>query len=168
MPALLERLPEPIQGLAERLAVPEVWIPMAIVSGVALLASLIGVPLFLARLPADYFCRPESSRHGAAYYSPARRALRVLRNVLGVALIASGLLMLLLPGQGLLTLLVGLLLADFPGKRRLESWILKRPSVSRAVNALRRRMGRAPFEPRESWLPPGPEHPRSRTSPPQP
>jgi hypothetical protein len=150
-------LPDFMRGLVERMATPEWFVPLAVVSGLALIASLVGVPLFLARLPANHFCRPESRRsEGAGAASLGRRALRILRNALGVVLVVLGLLMLLLPGQGFLTLLAGLLLVDFPGKQRLESWILKRPSVLRAVNALRRRMGKPPFDSRESWLPPQP------------
>jgi hypothetical protein len=51
-----------------------------------------------------------------------------------------------LPGQGLLTILLGLLFADFPGKRRLLRAILRRDSVWRALGALRKRLGREPFE----------------------
>ena len=53
--------------------------------------------------------------------------------------------MLALPGQGVLTILAGLALLDFPGKRALELKILKRPSILGAVNWLRERRGREPL-----------------------
>jgi hypothetical protein len=68
------------------------------------------------------------------------------KNLLGAVLIVAGLLMLVVPGQGLLTIAVGLALTDFPGKFRLERWIVKRPSVWRTINWLRRRAGREPLE----------------------
>jgi len=158
---LLRILPEPLRPAVERLASTEVLIAIAVLSAVTFVASLIGVPFFLSRLPQDYFSRrervelgiPEGPRPGW------RIALRVLRNALGWALLLLGALMLVLPGQGLLTLLVGLMLVDFPGKYRLERWLIARPSVLRPINALRRRAGRPPLDARASWLPQEPTLP---------
>ena len=52
-----------------------------------------------------------------------------------------------LPGQGLLTLLIGLMLTDFPGKYRLEKRLIAQPGVLKAVNWLRARAGHPPLEP---------------------
>ena len=41
------------------------------------------------------------------------------------------------PGPGFLTFFIGLILPDIPGKRSLETWIIKRPSILAAVNKLR-------------------------------
>jgi hypothetical protein len=71
----------------------------------------------------------------------------VLRNLLGVLLVLLGIAMLLLPGQGLLTLLVGLLLIDFPGKHQLVVRLLTRPKVLSVVNKLRAHRGAAPLAP---------------------
>jgi hypothetical protein len=53
--------------------------------------------------------------------------------------------MLLLPGQGLLTILVGILITEFPGKYRLARWIITRRRVLSAINWLRKRAGREPL-----------------------
>lgn len=167
VPPWLERfVPDPFVGIVEWLSSPEVLIGLAVLSGVTFVASLIGVPYFLTRLPEDYFSRRERHALGLPP-SPLPRwrpILTVARNALGVVLLVLGALMLVLPGQGLLTLVVGLVLVDFPGKRRLERWIIGRPSILRAINTLRHRAGRAPLEPRASWLPPsapvGPAAPR--------
>jgi hypothetical protein len=50
------------------------------------------------------------------------------------------------PGQGLLTIAVGLILLDFPGKFRLERWLATRRSVWRSLNWLRRRAGSKPLQ----------------------
>ena len=50
-------------------------------------------------------------------------------------------------GQGLLTLLVGLLLMNFPGKYQLERWLVGRPGVLAALDWLRQRKGEPPFDP---------------------
>ena len=47
-----------------------------------------------------------------------------------------------LPGQGILTLLVALMLLDFPGKRRLELWLVRRRGLVRGIDWIRERGGR--------------------------
>jgi len=113
----------------------------------ALLATLAAVPWVMSRLPADYFSRPgrTSWRLGTGV-SIVGLVLVVLKNALGVVLVVLGFIMLFTPGQGLLTLLAGLLLMNFPGKYRLERWLVLRPGVLRGLNWLRQRGGHPPFE----------------------
>lgn len=59
----------------------------------------------------------------------------------------AGLLMLFMPGQGLLTLLVGLTIMNYPGKHALERWLIERPYVMQAVNWLRAKYGQVPLLP---------------------
>ncbi|MFM2419598.1 MAG: hypothetical protein RL385_4321 [Pseudomonadota bacterium] len=113
-------------------------VSLGVGSGVLFVASLLLLPWLIARAPRDLFTR-NVRVHRPLY-------LRVLRNVLAAALVLVGAAMLVLPGQGLLTILLGLLFADFPGKRRLLRAILRRDSVWRALSALRKRLGREPFE----------------------
>lgn len=108
-------------------------------SVLAVAASILLVPRYLASLPPDYL-------HGSRR-EHASLPRRVLRNALGVVLVALGIAMLLLPGQGVLTLLVGLLLVDFPGKQKLIRRILGRPKILRIVNKLRARRNAPPLEP---------------------
>ena len=53
--------------------------------------------------------------------------------------------MLFLPGQGLLTMLLGILFIDFPGKHRLEKKLIQHPKILKAINALRVKGGQAPI-----------------------
>ena len=110
--------------------------------------SLVGVPMVLTRMPADFFSRPERRRLKLAQQ---RRpfwfgVLHGLKNALGAVLLVLGLLMLFTPGPGLTTIFVALFLVDFPGKRRLQRWVISRPTVHGPVNAIRRRAGRPPLE----------------------
>jgi hypothetical protein len=66
----------------------------------------------------------------------------IAKNLAGVTLLAAGLVMLLTPGQGLLTIVVGITLINFPGKMRFERWLATRPPVWRSINWLRERAGR--------------------------
>lgn len=119
---------------------PAVEWGLGIFSVLAVVASVLLVPRFLASLPADYL-KSEGHR------PPESAALRVGRNLLGVALVLLGIAMLLLPGQGLLTLIVGLLLVDFPGKHRLVTRLLSRPKVLSIVNKLRAHKDAPPLAP---------------------
>ncbi|MFT6143871.1 MAG: hypothetical protein ACJAZO_001388 [Myxococcota bacterium] len=69
----------------------------------------------------------------------------MLKNAGGAVLIMAGIAMLVLPGQGLLTMLAGLLLSDVPGKRRVALFFLRRGPVFRAVNAIRGRRDKPPL-----------------------
>ena len=73
--------------------------------------------------------------------------LMIGKNALGFILVVAGIIMLVLPGQGVFTILIGIMLLNFPGKYRLERWIVARRPVLRSINWLRRRAGRAPLVP---------------------
>jgi hypothetical protein len=53
--------------------------------------------------------------------------------------------MLVLPGQGVLTILLGIALLDLPGKRHLERRLIALPTVLRTINKLREKFGRPPL-----------------------
>lgn len=114
-------------------------------SGVVFLGSLIAIPLLIARLPADYFSRRPvrdwPTRHPAVHLM-----LVLAKNLLGVVLLLAGLAMLVLPGQGLLTIFIAIMLLDFPRKRELEGWLIRRPPVFRAANWIRAKRRRPPLE----------------------
>jgi hypothetical protein len=91
------------------------------VSVAGFLLTPVAVGWTLVRLPRDYFTKEDRRPLESWAEQPALRyALLTSKNLLGVVLLAAGLLMLLVPGQGLLTIVVGLILTDFPGKFRLQ------------------------------------------------
>jgi hypothetical protein len=110
----------------------------------AFVLSMLAVPFALTRLPADYFTR-DGEAEGRAHRGFFGFVTKVSKNLLGAVLVVLGMLMLVLPGQGLLTLFVGVLLLDIPGKRRLARKVVSTPSVLRAVNGLRRRAKKPPL-----------------------
>jgi len=129
-----------ISTLSSWLSHPAVDFSLGIFSILAVLASVVLVPRFLAKLPPDYLCASQPA-------SSSSVLLRVLRNLFGVVLVLLGIAMLVLPGQGLLTLLVGLLLVYFPRKHQLVRRILSRPKVLSLVNRLRAHRRAAPLAP---------------------
>lgn len=113
-------------------------------SVLSLVATLVLLPLLVVRIPPDYFRHRHRVRYAQDAPPVVHHTLVVLKNVLGVALILAGIGMLVLPGQGLLTLLIGLMLTDFPGKYGLEKRLVRQPGVLKAVNWLRTKAGHPP------------------------
>ena len=120
------------------------WISVG--SGACLLMGAIAVPWIVVRLPKDAFANPQ--RLGWLNQQPTavRLPLRILKNVLALALMLLGIAMLVLPGQGILAILLGVMLGDFPGKARVQQWIFARPKVMKSLNWLRRKFNRSPLE----------------------
>jgi hypothetical protein len=113
----------------------------------AMVATVIGVPWVISRLPADYFNREKRAAWRRTAEEPLfALALGLAKNVFGAVLVVLGTIMLVTPGQGLLTLFIGLLLMNFPGKYRLERWLVSRQGVLKALNWMRARHGEEPFE----------------------
>lgn len=115
------------------------WI--GIISSICFLATLAIIPWIICRLEADHFLHiyvhhkhPLGGVH-----------LRLLRYLLGVVLFIAGLLMLFLPGQGLLTMILGLSLLDFPGKQKAVDKLLHIPSIQKALNWIRTKGGKNNF-----------------------
>jgi archaellum biogenesis protein FlaJ (TadC family) len=114
------------------------WVTLSSVA--MFVASLVAVPWIIARAPQDFFTNDGSSKSGGSI------ALKILKNVVGLILLLAGVLMLLLPGQGILTLIVGLALMDLPGKHALLVRLAKKPSVFKALNYVRGKAKREPFD----------------------
>lgn len=128
-----------LHAIAHDLTKPGLVAALVAFSILAFLATFIVVPRALVRLPPDYLSRKSEVRRG-------HPAVIVLKNIAGVILVLLGIAMLLLPGQGVLTLVLGLTLVDFPGRRRFERYVMTRRAVLKAINALRRRAKRPPLE----------------------
>jgi Putative transmembrane protein (PGPGW) len=108
-----------------------------------LLLSPILVGWLIVRLPPDYFQQEERRPLESWDRFPLLRwVILIIKNLAGIVLLLAGLLMLLVPGQGLLTIVMGLVLLDFPGKFRLQRWLVTRRGVWRSLNWLRRRAHR--------------------------
>ena len=113
----------------------------------SLLASLIAVPWVIVRLPADYFRPGREPRPPFPNHSPpVRMVLIVGKNLLGLALVGMGLVFLLMPGQGVIVILIGVLLLDFPHKKRLEHWLITRGPILKLANWVRSKWSKEPLQ----------------------
>ena len=120
-----------------------IW--FAVSSVFMFVGTLIAIPVILMRLPADYFDvripRPWMENH-----NPVLRLIgHVVKNVVGAIFLFAGFLMLFLPGQGVLTMLIGLSLIEFPGKRRVEAKIVGQSTVLSTINAMRAKFDKPPL-----------------------
>jgi len=120
-----------------------IWV-FALVSIGTLVISAFLVPYLIIILPADFYAEGDS-RHVFQNRPLLRAVFLLVKNALGALLFAAGVLMLFLPGQGILTILAGLALLNFPGKRKLEMRFLHLPKVLGSINWLRTRAGRQPL-----------------------
>jgi len=110
-------------------------------------SGLVVMPLLVARMRSDYFLRRKPGPDSWSGRHPAIRiGVRAIKNAVGLALLLAGLAMLVLPGQGIITILVGISLLSFPGKRRLELRIVRQGPVLHAINWIRSRAGRPPLQ----------------------
>lgn len=114
----------------------------------SLALSFGAIAIVMVKIPANYF-----SSHYVRDFLPGspwlvRWGAVIAKNVFGVFLILLGVVLSLpgVPGQGILTILLGLIMLDIPGKRPIEARIIKRPAVLSAINNLRARYDKPPLE----------------------
>ena len=100
--------------------------------------SLLTIKWLVALIPSDYFIKKNNSEFRSNY--PIFWLVSIIiKNLVGYTLIVGGILMLVLPGQGLFTIFVGLMLSNYPGKFYIERKFIAIPSVLRAINWLRKK-----------------------------
>ncbi|WP_298609485.1 PGPGW domain-containing protein [uncultured Thiothrix sp.] len=98
--------------------------------------SLLLLPILINKIPVDYFTQT-GTKHKVKLLSP----ITMVRNLLGLLMLLAGVAMLVLPGQGVLTMLIGLTIMNFPGKYSLERWVVTRKGVLEALNWIRAKSG---------------------------
>lgn len=100
----------------------------------------------ILRLPADYFANSERHPRALLFRTPPWYYLfKIFKNLVGIFFILTGLVLLFLPGQGILTILIGVVLTDFPRKYQLERYLIGRPGVHASLNRLRQRFKQPPL-----------------------
>ncbi len=116
------------------------------VGSTAILAlTILAMPWLLAWIPQNYFVVQENRFKTKEPRSLGRSFLNLLRNIVGAMLVLLGIAMLALPGPGIVTLLLGVMIMCFPGKYRLERWLVKQPKVLESINWLRNKRNAPPL-----------------------
>jgi hypothetical protein len=133
----------------------DIWVSLtigkvALFVGLFLLSlafSFASIAVVIVKIPANYF----SSDYVRDFLPDSPWLVRwgavVAKNVFGIFLIGLGIILSLpgIPGQGFLTILLGLIMLDIPGKRPLEARIIKRPSILSAINNFRAKYNKPPL-----------------------
>jgi hypothetical protein len=140
-----------LRQLAERLGAilreAGIWWGIGISAALAIGSLVLAVAIVIAWSP-DHFKASRPPGAGRPRHPVARALAFVAMNLAGVVLVLLGLVMALpgIPGQGILTVIIGVTLLDLPGKRQFERRLIGRPSVLRRLNALRARFHRPALE----------------------
>ena len=120
-----------------------VW--LGTLSFIIFIFRLLTIKWLVALIPSDYFIKKNNSEFRSNY--PIFWLVSIIiKNLVGYILIFGGILMLVLPGQGLFTIFVGLMLSNYPGKFYIERKFIAIPSVLRAINWLRKKSNTPPIK----------------------
>lgn len=114
------------------------WLEVTLfaVSIAMFIGSLVAIPIIIRRLPPDHFVRP-----------PQQHSLKakVVRNALGALLVAAGIAMLVLPGQGIIAILFGLSIMDLRIKDNIIRRLLCQKKIQEGVQRIRSKAGKQPL-----------------------
>ncbi|WHZ28408.1 MAG: hypothetical protein OJF51_003206 [Nitrospira sp.] len=123
----------------------ETLVTLTALSVVFFVGSLIAIPFILVRLPTDFFDTRVPRRWMENHHPLLRLLGHLVKNVVGAIFLFAGFLMLFLPGQGILTMLIGVTMLDFPGKRKMEAKMIGQPAVLSTINNMRQKFGKPPL-----------------------
>ena len=119
---------------------------LAWISIVLLVVSIAIIPYVVIKIPRDYFHERYRVRVSKTGNHPIiAQLLTGFKNLIGFVFVLLGIIMLVLPGQGVLTILMGLFLMNFPGKYRLERKIVSLPKVLKSLNWIRAKADKPPL-----------------------
>jgi cytochrome b subunit of formate dehydrogenase len=118
---------------------------LALLSLLTFILSLILLPYLIRRIPSDYFLKLSEEKPKLKGYSIKVLFLALVKNIFGLLLFISGIAMLFLPGQGLITIFISLLLMNFPGKRKLIAFLTRQKKVRTTMNWVRAKAGKSPL-----------------------
>jgi len=111
----------------------------------SVIVSYGAVILVMVKIPADYFSSSYVRNLNPGKHFLLRWSAVILKNLVGFLLVVAGIVMIFGPGPGVLTILLGLVMMDIPGKRPLEAKLIQRPTVLSAINNLRARYNKPPL-----------------------
>lgn len=116
----------------------------AVASGVLFIIGALATPYLIGLIPSDYFVQQKNYKfqihgfwHGIGL---------LVRTFFGLILFLAGVIMLFTPGQGILSMVIGLSLMEFPGKHKLEYQLASHDPTFNALNWLRKKANKPPLE----------------------
>ena len=118
---------------------------LTVISFVIFIFSLLSIKWLVSLIPSDYFVNKKPSKFKSKYPLVWLISM-IIKNLIGYVLIIGGIIMLLLPGQGLFTIFIGLMMSNYPGKYFIERKLIAIPSILRTINWLRKKSNQNPLE----------------------
>ena len=110
-----------------------------------LIISVFMMVIIISFLPEDYFKSENRNLISSVQnsrYPLLKLLVLITKNFFGILLLLSGILMLVLPGQGILTIITGLVFMDYPGKYKFERKLLRQKGVINSINWIRSRLSK--------------------------
>ena len=110
-----------------------------------LIISVFMMVLIISFLPEDYFKSENRNLISSVQnsrYPLLKLLVLITKNFFGILLLLSGILLLVLPGQGILTIITGLVFIDYPGKYKFERKLLRQKGVINSINWIRSRLSK--------------------------
>ena len=117
---------------------------LGLLSFLIFIFSLVTIKWLVALIPSDYFVSKKDTKFKSEYPFIWLISM-IIKNIIGYVLIIGGMLMLLLPGQGLFTIFIGLMMSNYPGKYYIEKKFIAIPSILKTINWLRKQSNKEPI-----------------------
>lgn len=128
-----------------------IWLTIGLTTAVSIVYFIV-ISYSITQMDKRYFIRKTIADEGSSenpHVKPSTGSmtyvLHIAKIIAGVFLLVCGLAMLVLPGQGLITIVIALSLLPFPGKHTLEQKLLSRKSLRSTLNWIRIRAHKDPF-----------------------
>ena len=118
----------------------QIFIYISGFSTILFLLSLLGLSWLISMIPHNYFVDEKRVSLIKMKNPLIWLLIMILKNAIGLVLILCGILMLILPGQGVLTIITGLIFLDYPGKFRFERLLVKNKLILNSMNWIRRKL----------------------------
>ncbi|CAC9641252.1 hypothetical protein [uncultured Gammaproteobacteria bacterium] len=122
----------------------DLLITVGVISAVVFVVSLLAMPFLLSKIPVDYFV--QNKQHKVEIKGVSGLLIVAIKIIVGLVLLLAGIIMLVTPGQGIISILLGLFLLEFPGKRKLELKFINHEPTFKTLNWLRSKVNHPPFK----------------------
>ena len=118
----------------------QIFLYISGLSTIFFLLSLLGLSWLISIIPHNYFVDKKRVSLIKMKKPLMWLPIIIIKNSIGLVLILCGILMLILPGQGVLTIITGLIFLDYPGKFRFERSLVRNKLILNSMNWIRRKL----------------------------
>ena len=120
----------------------QIFLYISGLSTIFFLLSLMGLSWLISIIPHNYFVDKKRVSLIKMKNPLMWLPIIIIKNSIGLVLILCGILMLILPGQGVLTIITGLIFLDYPGKFRFERSLVRNKLILNSMNWIRRKLNK--------------------------